>query len=445
MSDNEKTTISEFLKEREGRYKPDDPSIQNFRRLNKINFNGNIHLSDKASKTNMILIKPGDLVISGINVSKGAIAVYEGQKPIVATIHYSTYIFNEEKININFFKRFLKSQAFIEALKNQVKGGIKTEIKPKHLLPLKVKIPVSIKEQQKINNYFDSVENELEELNTEITKQKNHLKKIRQQILQDAIQGKLTKKWRKESPDIEPASELLKRIKAEKEKLIKESKIKKQKPLPPIKDEEIPFELPKGWVWCRLGDVIYEAPRNGFSPKAVDFETKVKTLKLSATTSGVFLDNQFKYINEKINKDSHLWLKSGDILIQRSNSIVYVGVSAIFLGNEKEFIYPDLMMKIKTSKKMSTNYLHKVLSSPFIRSYFKLKASGSQKSMPKVNQDIVKNALIPCPSFEEQKIIVSKVQKLTSYCDELEQQINESERRSELLMQSILKEAFENN
>lgn len=87
-------------------------------------------------------------------------------------------------------------------------------------------------------------------------KREDLLKSVKQAILQQAIQGKLTEDWRKQNPNIEPASELLKRIKAEKEKLIKEKKLRKERPLPPITQEEIPFELPDDWVWCRLGEII---------------------------------------------------------------------------------------------------------------------------------------------------------------------------------------------
>ena len=80
--------------------------------------------------------------------------------------------------------------------------------------------------------------------------------KLREMILQLAVQGKLTEKWRKENPDFEPASVLLDKIQMEKEKLIKEGNNKKQKSLLPIKDEEKPFELPEGWKWCRLGEII---------------------------------------------------------------------------------------------------------------------------------------------------------------------------------------------
>ena len=90
--------ISSFLQDRPGRYDPNDSAIGELRRLEKIDFAGTIHISDKATKTNMIIVEPGDLVISGINVAKGAIAVYQGLEPITATIHYSSYTFDPEKL-----------------------------------------------------------------------------------------------------------------------------------------------------------------------------------------------------------------------------------------------------------------------------------------------------------------------------------------------------------
>lgn len=136
MAEWQKTQISEFLTERAGRYKPNDPTVAKLKRLAKIDFSGRMHFSDKSSKTDMIIAKKGDLVISGINVAKGGLSVYEGEDDITATIHYSSYQFDDKKIDVEYFKRFLKSPKFIQLLKDQVKGGIKTEIKPKHLLSL---------------------------------------------------------------------------------------------------------------------------------------------------------------------------------------------------------------------------------------------------------------------------------------------------------------------
>lgn len=135
MGEWKRVRIGEFLTERQGRYKPDDTAIEKYKRLDKIDFSRSIHISEKTSKTDMIIVYPGDLVISGINVAKGAITVYQGTEPVTATIHYSSYIFDDSVIDLEYFKYFVKSPAFIETLKKQVKGGIKTEIKKYTLLP----------------------------------------------------------------------------------------------------------------------------------------------------------------------------------------------------------------------------------------------------------------------------------------------------------------------
>lgn len=441
MGNWQKTRIGAFLFEREGKYKPDSRTVSGLKRIDKIDFSGNFHIATKPSKTNMILIRPGDLVISGINVAKGAMGIYHGNEDVTATIHYSSYTFDTSKIDVEYFKRFLKSAEFIRLLQEQVKGGIKTEIKPKHLLPLEIDLP-GISEQKQILSHFQSIETEDTELKSELSHQQTLLKKLRQQILQEAIEGKLTTDWRKQNPDVEPASELLKRIQAEKAQLIKDKKIKKQKPLPPISEEEKPFELPDGWVWCRLNDFIYENPRNGYSPKTVDFPTSTKTLKLGATTSGIFIESEIKYINEVIEKDSFLWLNNRDILIQRGNSMDFVGVSAIYNGESYKFVYPDLMMKLKPVQSISEVYFHHALMSPYCREYFRNNATGAQKSMPKINQGVVSGALIPLCSQSEQKAIVTKVEKLLALCDQLESQISQNQHHAQGLMQAVLKEAF---
>lgn len=248
-----------------------------------------------------------------------------------------------------------------------------------------------------------------------------NVQSLRAAILQLAVQGKLTAQWRKAHPDVEPATELLSRIKAEKAALVKAKKIKKEKPLPPVDAAEVPFGVPEGWVWCRLGELIVEKPRNGFSPKAVPYKTKTKSLKLGATTKGVFDDKEVKYLDVDIPRDSHLWLKKGDILIQRSNSIEYVGVSAIYHGEDYEFVYPDLMMKIKTLNPTSNNFIHSYLTSPFVRGLYRKSASGTSSNMPKINQGTVMNTPIALPSNGEQHAIVQAVEELLGLCTALEE------------------------
>ena len=440
MSEWKKVRIGDFLTEREGRYKPDDSKISKYKRLDKIDFSGTIHISDKPTKTDMIIVHPGDLIISGINVAKGAVAVYQGNEPVCATIHYSSYTFDSSKVDLDYFKYFVKSPAFIAALQKQVKGGIKTEIKPKHLLPLEISIP-DLQTQQEIVKKISLQLQKTEQLSVEIESQKNYIKLLRQNILQEAIEGKLTAEWRKQNPVQKgnpnyDAEALFEQIQKER---INE---KKQKELSPITDEEKPFEIPEGWKWVRLGEIIKEPPRNGYSPKAVDFETPIKTLKLGAVTYGIFDPNEYKYINEEIPKDAYCWLKNGDFLIERSNSVEYVGICAIYTGKDNEFMYPDLLMRFKTQDILSKQYIHTALISPFNRSYFMSNAKGAQKTMPKINQECVVNTMIPLPSIAEQNEIVKQIERNLQTISDLENQILKRELQTKQLMQSILKDAF---
>ena len=105
MAEWKKVKINSFLKERENRYRHEEANKLGFKRLHKIDFSGNIHLvEDKETRTGMILVKHGDLVISGINVEKGAVAVYNGEEDILATIHYSSYSFDKSRIDVEYFK-----------------------------------------------------------------------------------------------------------------------------------------------------------------------------------------------------------------------------------------------------------------------------------------------------------------------------------------------------
>ena len=454
MNEWKKVKIGDFLTERQGRYKPNDKDISTYQRLDKIDFSGNIHISNKPTKTDMIIVFPEDLVISGINVAKGAISVYQGKEPVCATIHYSSYTFDDKKVDLDYFKYFVKSPAFIFALQQQVKGGIKTEIKPKHLLPLEISLP-DLSSQKEIVKVLSKKIEKVELIKSEIESQKNYAKQLRQNILQEAIEGKLTADWRKQNsvqkgnPDYD-AEALFEKIQKEKchtdSELPLETSLRirnsKKKVFEPIAENEQPFEIPEGWKWVRLGEVIKEPPRNGYSPQAVDFETPITTLKLVAVTYGISDASEFKYINEEIPKDAHCWLKNGDILIERSNSIEYVGICAIYTGKDNEFMYPDLLMRFRTNDSLSKEYIHKVLVSPFNRQYFMNNAKGSQKTMPKINQETVSNTLIPLPPLAEQKEIVSRVEKLLTNVTELEKQITEREEMTKQLMQSIMKDAF---
>lgn len=238
---------------------------------------------------------------------------------------------------------------------------------------------------------------------------------MKKSLLQYAIQGKLVE----QRPEEGTAEELFAQIQAEKQRLIKAGKIKKEKPLPEITDDEKPFEIPESWKWVHLLDIIQGKPANGFSPKGVSYPTEIRNLTLTATTSGTFKDDAFKYVDISEEAASKYWLKNNDLLVQRSNSRELVGTSCIYTGTDNAYIYPDLMMRMHVLSKVDIRYIDYVLKSPMTRNYYMASASGTSESMPKINQKTVSFTLVPLPPLAEQKRIVEKLEQLLPLCDHL--------------------------
>jgi len=152
--------LADVLQERNETPAPDLLVSGEIRIVEKIGFgDGAVKLrADGQTKTDMILIRPGDLVVSGINAAKGAIAVYpqDNLVPIAATIHYAAYIVNKEKADVRFLWLFLRSREFRDILLRYLPGGIKTELKAKRLLPIPIPLP-PLPEQRRLIAKIDQL------------------------------------------------------------------------------------------------------------------------------------------------------------------------------------------------------------------------------------------------------------------------------------------------
>ncbi len=241
--------------------------------------------------------------------------------------------------------------------------------------------------------------------------EKNFSKELKRSIIEFAIQGKLTH----QRSDDEAVTKLLDKVKEEKDLLqtTRKSKIKTTI----ILDEMKPFSIPNSWNFVYLIDLLMDLPKNGYSPVGVPYETKFKVLTLSATTSGELDLSKFKYFISEKPLSPSLYLKDNDILIQRSNTLDYVGTACLCTESAKDYIYPDLMMKLCCSSHINPKYIYYVLSSDYIKQYFRKSATGTSGTMKKINQTTVSKCIIPLPPLEEQKRIVAKVDELMALCE----------------------------
>ncbi len=432
-----KVKLGEVLFHQESRFKPDDERISGLKRINKIDFSGKIYLSDSTSRTDMIVIRTGELVISGINVHKGAVAIYEGKEDITATIHYSSYKVKNEKLDLDFLKLFLKSPEFLDAIKEQVPGGIKTEIKPKHLLPLEVKLP-DLSEQKDIVTSFFHFEKRQNSLINELSRQLDLVKKLRQQILQDAVQGKLVS----QDADDEPAGILLEKIKAEKAQLIKAKKVKKDRLLSPIKAEEIPFEIPENWVWCRLGKIATNI-EYGTSEKAEMGSKHVAVLRMNNIQDGKIDFEKLKYVKASIDDLPRLYLKEGDLLFNRTNSYELVGKSGVYRGDDDVMTFASYLIRVQFSKNTSSDFINYYINSSFCRITQLEPQIIQQNGQANFNGTKLKNVICPFPPLPEQHRIVAKIESLMRLCDDMEANIRQNQNYTGQLLQAALRDALQ--
>mgnify|MGYP000338467789 FL=1 len=228
-------------------------------------------------------------------------------------------------------------------------------------------------------------------------------------ILQAAVQGKLVP----HNIHDEPADKLLECIKAEKAKLVKTGKLKKEKPLPPITEDEIPYDLPDGWKWCRLGDVCQVNPRN----KLAD-EIHVSFIPMTLISSDFFGGHQQEQRIWREVKSGFTHFAEGDIVIAK--------ITPCF-QNKKSCI----MRRLKNGFGAGTTELHVLRPIHVLPEYILIYAKSPDflddgvKNMTgtagqqRVPTEFVRSALIPVPPLAEQQRIVAKVNELMTLCDAL--------------------------
>ena len=373
--------------------------------------------------------KEGQLLVAEIDAKVGGYGIVtKDLDGAIVSSHYYLFDIDNARLSQEYLGHILKTDMFFSQIKAEGSTNY-ASIRPKHILEIEIPLP-SLEEQKKIVRKLDSYSSAKDKVESHNSENIELITKLRSSILSEAVQGKLVP----QNPKDEPASELLK-------------KIKKEKPLPPISEDEKPYALPKGWAWTRLPKIvtfdngsIRRGPFGGSITKPMFVS---KGYKIYEQKNAIY--NNFKlghyYIDEnKFNEMKNFEIKPNDIIISCSGTI---GKLAVVPFDAEKGIINQALLKLTLNQEIITNDFFKILFYAYIMSTNTLNDLKGTAMKNIVSIGILKKLPIPLPPLPEQHRIVEKVDKLMKLCDELEAKVKENQHNAEKLMEAVLKESFE--
>lgn len=337
-----------------------------------------------------------------------------------------------------------------------VTGTAQPQVTINNAVELELSLP-PINEQRrivaKIEELFSELDKGIENLKTAGAQ----LKIYRQALLKHAFEGKLTAQWRAQNQDkLETADALLKRIQQERTQRYQQqladweatgqgNKPKAIKPLPSLSKEELAelTELPKGWGWCKLGDFI-DSIDAGKSFKCDEREPsadEIGVAKVSAVTWGEYDESESKTCTDTSKENESYFIKIGDFILSRANTIDLVGACVIARKVTKKIMLSDKTLRIRFGG-FSQEYFLQYLGSRIGRKQIMRLSTGNQESMRNIGQDRIRSITVPICSKIEADVVIETLAARLSEVDQLHQTITTSLLQSEALRQSILKKAF---
>lgn len=261
---------------------------------------------------------------------------------------------------------------------------------------------------------------------SELYSVKENVAELRKAILQLAVMGKLVP----QDPNDQPASELLNAIGVEKERLVKEGKIKQYKPSPKIKPDEIPYDLPKGWEWVRIRNICH------------DWGQKIPD-KLFTYIDVGSIDNKRGVISDDVQLVESINAPSRARKIVRNGTVIYSTVRPYLLNIaivDKDFPYESIASTafaiLHPFCEISNRFIYYYLRSPVLISYVESTMKGV--AYPAINDGDFFQGLFPLPPLAEQRRIVAKIDQLMTLCDYLEKQIDNANSKQTDLLNAVM-------
>ena len=232
---------------------------------------------------------------------------------------------------------------------------------------------------------------------------------MKKSILDEAIKGKLVEQRKEEGT----GEELYKEIQKEKKKFLEEGKIKKQKTLPEISEDEIPFDIPDNWKWVRLGE-ISQFVQYGYSAPA-QIKGRIKMVRISDIQDESVCWDKVPYCDIREEEIEQYLLKNNDILFARTGGTV--GKSFLVKNIGENAIYAGYLIRMRYGKNIVPQFLKYFMGSALY--WAQLRNGTIATAQPNCNGQTLSKMMLPLPPLAEQKRIVEKIEELLPLCDEL--------------------------
>lgn len=374
--------------------------------------------NEVAGATKQFLRKAGQFIYGKQNLHKGAFGIIPDELDGFETsADIPSFDVREDCLPEWIFYYFKVGNRYLEMVK-YARGVGSKRIHPEQIADINIPLP-NIKEQRILVDRFKKIEENSQNISSEFENQETLLTQLRQSFLREAMQGKLVKQDHKDGH----AKDLLEKIKTEKAK-----SGRKEKELPPIKPDEIPFKIPENWVWCRLGEVIRLISGQHIDSK--DYNTVNEGLPYLTGPSDF----------GKIHPQPTRWTKKpkvtaalGDILITVKGS----GVGKTNISNLSQVVIGRQLMAVRPLM-INRDFILHYLSTSFEVLQEEKKGTG----IPGISRENITERFFALPPLKEQQRILQKLNELMNLCDYLQQSIKDTREKNELLLQQVLKEAF---
>lgn len=303
---------------------------------------------------------------------------------------------------------FYLTNSFVDKMINNRSYGVKMpRVDAGFMVNLPIPVP-PLAEQKRIVQRVEEIFRILDTIDEAQEKYSADAASLRSKLITACIQGKLTQQFESDGT----AEELYQRIQEEKQKLIKDGKIKKEKPLPPIKDDEIPFEVSSNWKWCRLNEISEKITSGSTPPGGKKGNAYVKQgycffREQNIYNDGIHMNGMVYIAEELLNTRKNSTVIANDILLNITGGSI--GRCAIIPDDFTKGSINQHILIIRLVNEDMRYFIHQILCSPYVQKLIKSKAVGDKDGF---SGGRCKAMLVPLPPLAEQKRIAEKLGEL---------------------------------